>query len=119
MTAHNPDDLDARTFAWSRAVIGAGWKDGAPPPRFGSAQWWALPASDVRWLAGIVVAATSWYDHARPETVRREMAVELDALALGHERADAEDFAALARWVRGLARSPSWAELQRRRGESA
>jgi hypothetical protein len=99
---------------WSATVIERGRAVG-PLPRFGSDEWAKLAPNSPQAVASVVVAAICWLDYTDPATVHRDLELELLAMRQVENRRAAEDFAALARFVRRSANSPTQVELQARR----
>jgi len=101
----------ARRKAWARRMILAG----EPPVKYGSRAWHALPETDRRRVAGVVLAAECWATDEDELSTRlhREIA---DGRAVT-EQLEREDFAIMAAGVRRLALVPTYAELADRRGQ--
>lgn len=84
-------------------------------PRYGSAEWHALPGGDVRKIAGLAVAAECWRTEGLPEAIVDRHVAIVAAVRAEVEDEMAEAWARTARWVRRSADRPSEAELARRR----
>jgi hypothetical protein len=86
-----------------------------PVPRYGSPEWHALPETDRRRVAAVVVAAECWAQQL--DFLEPRLRAEVAAGRAEHERIEAERFAEMAAGVRRLALVPTMAELWDRRGE--
>lgn len=88
-------------------------------PRYGTPEWAALPQTDPRHAAAVVIAAEAWRDHCSPERIAEDMSREMQ------ERRDAIAAACLeSSWDVGQAadweqlfRRPTYADLCERRNE--
>lgn len=101
-----------RALADSVLLTLTGW-----PVRYGSPEWHALPAEHPHRLVAMQRSAQAWWRYWQPDAVTVRRGAEADRI----DRAVAERLREISHdvsgaWVsRGLGRSPSWQELQRRR----
>jgi hypothetical protein len=102
------------TGDWAAQVIERGHKRGEIP-RYGSPAWEALPQGDARAVASVALAAEAWRQHCHPETVKRDLELELTAAAQVERRREAQEFAELAARVRRLSMVPTRREIEQRR----
>lgn len=90
-------------------------------PRYGSDEWNALPDQDPRRAAAVIVAAEAWRDHCSPAQVALDLLgdlVEADRELMRRVREASWDVVGTRNWL-AVAQSPTYAELQQRRGEAA
>jgi hypothetical protein len=99
---------------WAAQVIGRGHKLGEIP-RYGSAEWERLPQADARRVVAVVQAAEAWRLHTDPETVRRDLELEITANAQLERAQEAAAFRELAARVRRLSKVPTQREIEQRR----
>lgn len=60
MSIHEHRRIRSYRREWARRLISRGNTPGNPPPRYGSAEWCALPESHPAKIAAVVLAAESW-----------------------------------------------------------
>lgn len=86
-------------------------------PELDSAEWRALPDTDVRRVAAVAVAALSWLDYWSPASIRARTEDELAAAA----QLDAVVWDRTTAKIRKITSAPSFAKLERqwRGGEAS
>jgi len=99
---------------WAAGMIGRGHKLGEIP-RYGSPAWEALPQGDARAVAAVVQAAESWRWHCHPETVKRDLELEITANTQLERAQESAAFRELAAGVRHLSVVPTEATIHARR----
>ncbi len=97
---------------WARVLIERGRAAGRTPS-YGSAEWCRLGHQDPRRVAAVVIAAEGWAEHYDSEQVALRLRDELAAERWAAEQLEAEQFAAVAAQVRGLANLPTHEERLR------
>lgn len=98
--------------AWARRMIRAAT---GPIPCYGSRTWAALPETDRRRVAAVVVAAEAWQQQC--DELPGRLGQEIATMRAEQQQHEAASFAEMAAGVRRLASVPSFAELCDRRGE--
>jgi hypothetical protein len=111
-------NADAATRTYADTLIARGQARGRLP-RYGTPEWVALPDTEPRKVAAVLIAAEAWRDHCSAERVAQDMAddlAEIDALLRYRMKAATADIAASPgmRYAASPA-CPSRAELAARR----
>ena len=94
---------------------------GTTVPRYGSGEWDDLPDQDPSRAAAVIIAAEAWRDHLSPGQVAMDVLSDIIAAELELQRRVREaswDVCGALDWS-ALAASPTYAQLQERRGEAA
>lgn len=103
---------EAGVLPWARRLIAHG-RSASSLPRYGDEAWRRLADADPRKVAAAVVAAECW--RIDGERLPARVAEEIVAARAVVERLEAEEFAAVAEYVRSFANRPTLDELDARR----
>jgi len=95
------DEIAARR-RWAYGLIR---KAKTPPPRYGSAEWNALPLDNPARVAASVIAAESWATDA--DELPERLAIEIDCLRANHKKLEDAEYVEKARAHRAANRVPT------------